>query len=110
MTLKLITNSKPHFNSKLKAVNMIDSNDRSRNEKNQIMIVSAHSLTDRRGKIKMERNDKQPTVRVETKDGAVFYPKFKKSTNDVWSLKDKSFQDMLIPKQESKQNGKKDVG
>ena len=44
-----------------------------------------------------ENNDLPPTIRVESKSGIAYYPRYHKNTKDEWELNDKSFQKILKP-------------
>ena len=42
-----------------------------------------------------EMLEKQPIIRIEGSNGAVYYPRYAKNTKGKWELKDKSFREIL---------------
>lgn len=45
----------------------------------------------------MDKDDLPPILRVESKSGIAYYPRFHKNTEGAWELNDKSFRKMLKP-------------
>jgi len=45
----------------------------------------------------MDNKQTPPMLRVESKSGTVYYPKFVQNTEDEWEFKDKSFQKIMMP-------------
>jgi hypothetical protein len=45
----------------------------------------------------IDKNDPPPTLRVESKSGAAYYPRYHKNTEGEWELNDKSFRNLLKP-------------
>lgn len=56
----------------------------------------------------MNKDDKPPILRIKTKSGAVYYPRFHKNTQGEWELNDKSFREIFMHQSPSEKPAKEE--